>query len=382
MIAYAFFTLLAALTAVYLLFLFRLRAGLRHLGGAPERPIPDIDDPQLPFVTILLPARNEEARIATAIASLRAQRYPSERMEVLVLDDHSDDGTRAAAVAAADGDRRVRVLAASGEGKKSALSTGVAEARGEVICTTDADCTHGEDWLRAMAAPFADGADIVAGPVVYADRGSFFKRLQAMEFLGLMGVGAGFFGIGYPRLCNGANLAYRKDMFLAVSGYDGNEGVHSGDDEFLLHKIVYGRGGDARFVIRPEALVRTEAAATVGAFLTQRIRWASKGREYTDGRFVSFLLLLFVYFLFAAVAPVVAVSSFAAAIAGLLFFSLKITADTAVLYSIAALLRQPLRLSDLLAAELLHPYYIVIVSLTGFFGQYTWKNRRVRNHRR
>lgn len=48
MIAYAFFTLFAALTAVYLLFLFRLRAGLRYLGDEPEKPIPDIDDPQLP----------------------------------------------------------------------------------------------------------------------------------------------------------------------------------------------------------------------------------------------------------------------------------------------------------------------------------------------
>lgn len=382
MIAYTFFTLLAALTAVYLLFLFRLRAGLRYLGDEPAQPIPDIDDPQLPFVTVLLPVRNEKAFVASTITSLRAQRYPSDRMEVLVLDDHSDDGSAVAAASAAEGDDRVRVLTSTGEGKKSALSMGVTEARGEVICTTDADCVHGEDWLRAMTAPFAQGADIVAGPVVYADRGSFFKRLQAMEFLGLMGAGAGFFGIGYPRLCNGANLAYRKDQFLAVSGYEGNESVHSGDDEFLLHKIVYERGGVARFVISQEALVRTAPAASVGDFMTQRVRWASKGREYSDGRFVSFLLLLFVYFLLAATAPVVAASSFAAAIAGLLFFSLKIIADSAVLYSIAALLRQPLRLSDLLAAEFLHPYYIVIVSLTGFFGQYTWKNRRVRNRRR
>ncbi len=258
---------------------------------------------------------------------------------------------------------------------------GVGRARGELIVATDADCQHDPDWLRAMASPFAAGADIVAGPVVYSDRKTMFQRFQAMEFLGLMGVGAGFFGIGYPRLCNGANLAYRREMFLAVSGFEGNEGVHSGDDEFLLHKIVYQKGGAAEFVVRPEAIVRTAAAPTMRSFLRQRIRWASKGRQYDDGRFVSFLLLLFVYFLFAAAAPIVSMSSTAALVAGLLFFALKIIADTAILYSSAALFRQPLRMVDVLAAEFLHAYYLVFVSVVGFFGGFTWKNRRVRNRK-
>ena len=381
MIAYSYFTILAALTGVYLLFLFRIRSGLRFLIARETPPLPDPADTGLPSLTVLVPARDEEAHVADCIASLRAQRYPEGKAEFIILDDHSSDATSARARTAAAGDGRFRVLAARGEGKKAALTEGVSAASGEVIVTTDADCKHDPDWLRAMAAPFADGADIVAGPVVYADRSRFFRRLQALEFLGLVGVGAGFFGIGYPRLCNGANLAYRAAAFHDAGGYAGNEGVHSGDDEFLLHRIVYEQGGHAFFTARPESVVRTVPAATVGTFLAQRVRWASKGAQYGDTGFVSFLVLLFVYLLLAAFAPVIASGSPAAAAAAAVFLLLKIAADTAVLNATAALLRQPMRVPDLLAAELIHPYYLVMVSLLGFFGRFTWKNRRVRNSR-
>ncbi|MBR9976029.1 MAG: glycosyltransferase [Bacteroidetes bacterium] len=381
MIAFSFFTLFAALTAVYLLFLFRIRAGIRFLAGVDIPPLPHHEDPRLPAVTVLVPARNEATHIAACVTSLRAQCYDNRRIEVIVLDDHSEDNTvRIAREAIAD-DPRFRILATAGEGKKAALTEGVAAAQGEVVITTDADCHHDPEWLHAMVAPFIDGADIVAGPVVYNDRSTFFRRLQALEFLGLVGVGAGFFGIGYPRLCNGANLAYRRKAFIEANGYAGNDGVQSGDDEFLLHRIVYECGGRASFVTRPEAIVRTAPAPTVRAFLAQRVRWASKGREYSDGRFVSFLVLLFVFLLFAAAAPLVTFFSLVALPLAAVFFLVKLTADTAVLNATAALLRQPVRPADLLAAELIHPYYLVMVSLVGLFGRYTWKTRRIGSNR-
>lgn len=382
MIVYAILALFSALTAVYLLFLFRIRAGIRHLFDEQGGQLPDIDDPKLPFVTVLVPARNEAARITHCLASLGAQRYHEARVEFVIVDDHSEDATAGIVMDVAARDDRFRLVRASDPGKKAAISMGVTQARGEIIVTTDADCLHEEDWLRAMVAPFAQGADLVAGPVIYADRRGFFRRLQALEFLGLVGVGAGFFGIGYPRLCNGANLAYRRSEFVAISGFDANAGIPSGDDEFLLHAIVYQRGGDARFVSSPASVVRTDPAPTVREFLRQRVRWASKGREYSDGRFVSFLVLLFVYFLFAAAVPFVGVTSPAALGVGMFLLFLKFVADAAVLHETAALLRQPLRLPELVAAEFLHAYYLVVVSLIGFFGRYTWKDRMLRNHGR
>ncbi|MDT8324375.1 MAG: glycosyltransferase [Bacteroidota bacterium] len=379
MIAFSFFTLFAALTGVYVLFLFRLRAGIRHLAAlSPDR---GTDITTLPPVTVLLPVRNEEAFLPQCLHSLASQDYPAAQMEVLVIDDHSTDRSAEIARTHAQRDARFRLLSCSDteEGKKAALTRGVSEAHGEVIVTTDADCRHDASWLRTMLRPFAEGADVVAGPVVIDTRETLFARLQALEFLGLMGVGAGFFGIGFPRLCNAANFAYRRRCFADAGGYEGNSGIHSGDDEFLLHDIVYRQGGRAVFATAPAALVRTGALPSVTAFLQQRVRWASKGSRYEDRRFVSFLVLLFVYFLFAAAAPAVSLTSSAALLAGIVFFLLKIIADGRVLFAAAALFRQPLRVSEFLAAEFLHAYYIVVVSIFGLFGVYSWKNRNVTN---
>ena len=382
MIAFSFFSLFAALTAVYLLFLFRMRSGLLWLASRRQedaRPATSV----LPSLTVIVPMRNEQGDVADCIASLRAQDYPGDRMRVLLIDDHSEDDTVAAARAAIGEDERFHILhLGSGEaGKKDAITAGVRASEDEIIVTTDADCRHAPRWLTLLLQPFAEGADICAGPVIYERRDSLFARLQAMEFLGLVGVGAGFFGIGWPRLCNGANLAYRRSMFESVRGFDGNAGIPSGDDEFLLHKIVYREGGRAEFVTHADAVVRTEGAPGPWTFLRQRIRWASKARRYEDGRFVAFLVLLFVYFLFAAFAPLICLTSPVALGAGLIFFLLKLLGDGAVLVTAAELFRRPLRPLDLIVAEVLHPYYIVIVSLAGFFGMYSWKNRRLQNRK-
>lgn len=380
MIAFSFFSLFAALTAVYMLFLFRMRSGLRWLASRQQEGL-SVGASSPPSLTVVVPMRNEKGSIADCVASLRAQDYPSDRMRVILIDDHSEDDSAIVAGTAISGDDRFRLLRLGEHeaGKKDAITVGVREADGEIIVTTDADCQHEPQWLRTLTEPFAHGADICAGPVVYERRDTLFARLQAMEFLGLVGVGAGFFGIGWPRLCNGANLAYRRAMFDAVDGFAGNAGIPSGDDEFLLHKIVYREGGRAEFVTHPDAVVRTEGAAGPWSFLRQRIRWVSKARRYEDGRFVSFLVLLFVYFAFAAAAPLISMTSPVALGAGLVFFLLKLLADGAVLFTSATLFRRPLRPLDLIVAEVLHPYYIVTVSLTGFFGTYSWKNRRLKN---
>jgi cellulose synthase/poly-beta-1,6-N-acetylglucosamine synthase-like glycosyltransferase len=377
-IAFSFFTIFAALSAVYMLFLFRLHSGLRFL--MTREPSEPRDDDGL-MVTVLVPIRNEAQVLPQCLASLSAQDYSREHLEILLVDDHSDDGSAAVMKNVAAGDTSVRMLTLPDgkAGKKDALSLGVAEARGEVIVTTDADCRHDPGWLRSLLHPFHGGADVVAAPVVFDDRQGMFARLQALEFLGLMGVGAGFFGIGFPRLCNGANFAYRRRLFEETGGYEGNRDIHSGDDEFLLYNIVYRHGGRAEFVTDAAAIVRTVSAPTLRLFLRQRIRWASKARHHEDGRFAAFLMILFAYFLFACAAPAAALSSTAALLAGIVFFLVKTVTDARVLFASASLFRQPIRLIDIFVGELFHAYYIVIVSCIGFFGAFSWKNRNVKN---
>lgn len=374
---FVFYSFLFLFTAVYALFLLRLRAGLRFLAGEPA-----VERPPSLAVTIVVPLRNELDAIPDLLASLRAQTYPRELLQVLLVDDHSEDGTADAMLRNIDGDAgfQLLLLPAGMEGKKAVISFAVESAGGEIILTTDADCTHPAGWVAAMASSFAEGVDVVAGPVVYGDRSTLFKRLQALEFLGLVGVGAGFFGIGYPRLCNGANFAYRRAAFLQAGGYEGNRGIHSGDDEFLLQAIVYRQGGGARFVTDVDAVVTARPEATLYGFFRQRIRWVSKSRLSGDTRFVSFLVLLFVYFVMLTLLPAVVVYSPVSISFAIAALAAKIMLDLSVLLPAAAMFRRPLRIPDIAIAELLHPFYLVISSIIGSTGAFTWKGRRLKNH--
>lgn len=379
MIPFAYFVFLTLLTAVYALFLMRIRYGIRALSSAPHSDADEMD--KALFVSVVVPLRNESEQIDGLVESLLAQRYPPDRLELLLVDDHSEDDTVYRIEHDFASQHRLRLLRLPDglEGKKAAVAHAVNNARGEVVVTTDADCRHNPDWLRTLLVPFARGADVVAGPVVFSDRDTLFKRLQALEFLGLMGVGAGFFGIGHPRLCNGANFAYRRELFFDAGAYSDNETIHSGDDEFLLHAIVYRLGARFAFVTEPESIVRTRPEQRLTGFLRQRIRWSSKGIRYDDRRFVAFLVLLFVYFLMLCSAPVVVMHSALALAPALLMFLVKAVLDLSVLFPVAALLRQPLRLADIVIAEILHPYYLVFVSLLGMTGVLVWKDRRLMN---
>ncbi|MCZ7558185.1 MAG: glycosyltransferase [Bacteroidia bacterium] len=374
---FAFYSFLFLLTGVYALLLLRLRSGLRNLAEEETR-----DVPSTLSVSIVVPLRNELAALPELLRSLSGQHYPSGTHEVLLVDDHSEDGSAEELRRITHGQPSYRVLSVPDGmmGKKDAIAFGVQHAKGEVILTTDADCTHPPGWLAAMSDTFTPGVDVVAGPVVYADRGSLFKRLQALEFLGLVGVGAGFFGIGYPRICNGANFAYRREAFLRAGGYAGNRGIHSGDDEFLLQDIVYRQGGGARFTISPDSVVTAQPAPDFLSFMRQRIRWVSKSRHGSDSRFVSFLVLLFVYFVLLSLMPLAVLYAPYTVPLAVVIAVAKLALDTSVLLPSAALLRMPVRIPDIIIAELLHPFYLVIASIIGSTGAFTWKGRRLRNH--
>ena len=383
MIAYAYFSILLSLLTIYALFLERIRQGLEIL-LLRHQPIAEefiANTGGAANVSVIVPARNEVKHISRLIDSLKAQSYEQASVQFIIVDDHSTDGTAEKILQEAGRDPRFFLLRLDGSGssgKKQAIAAAVAIASGDIILTTDADCIHHEDWVRAMVHLFRRDVDLVAGPVMYPPGARLFARLQSLEFLGLMGVGAGFFGVGYPRLCNGANLAYRKELFREAGAIRSDDPIASGDDEFLMHSIVYRLGRPADFVSLPESVVLTAPAPSVRAFFSQRARWASKGAYYEDKRFVAFLVLLFFYFVLLTMAPFAVANSPYAILLFLLLYFFKMALDIRVLRRTATLLNAPIRFYDWILAEFVHPPYLVIATLAGTFWKGTWKDRSVR----
>ena len=102
----------------------------------------------LPFVSVVIPMRNEAGSIDSCLASVLAQDYPADRIEVILVDGQSDDGTPNAVRAAARGDARVKVLENPHRIVPTAMNIGIRAARGEIIARVDGHTHIAPDYLR------------------------------------------------------------------------------------------------------------------------------------------------------------------------------------------------------------------------------------------
>jgi cellulose synthase/poly-beta-1,6-N-acetylglucosamine synthase-like glycosyltransferase len=346
-------------------------------------------------ITVLIPARNEAAGILDCLRSLAGQTYPKDRFEVIVLDDHSTDGTAAVVrdyvASGADGLalRCLRIAeapppAALTAYKKFAIETGVGTASGELIVTTDADCFFDPQWLSTLAAFYEEkGAKFIAAPVRIGrePRGarSLLGIFQTLDFITLQGITGAAVHSRFHSMCNGANLAYARDAFYEAGGFKGVDHIPSGDDMLLMHKIYLRYPGQVFYLKNRHAIVTTHPETRWKGFINQRVRWASKADAYDDRRI--FWVLLLVYLVNAL---------FIALLVGAFFFNywwlwlllVLLVVKTIVEYpfvrSVAAFFGQQQLMAYFPLLQPLHIVYTVSVGWLGKFGSYSWKDRTIK----
>jgi poly-beta-1,6-N-acetyl-D-glucosamine synthase len=233
------------------------------------------------FVSVIVACRNEQENLPMLLADLSAQDYPAELYEVIIVDDHSTDQTLV--TAAGKGiSFRCQILQNTGIGKKDAIRTGINASSGKLIIMTDADCSMGPLWVKTIASFFEEiNPDLIIGPVQLQNHPGIFGRFQELEYLSLQGITAGTSITGNPIMCNGANLAFRKDIY--------NEHVKnlrfelgSGDDVFLLHSIKKDVRSKICWLESADAVVTTATSPDIASFYRQRSRWISKWKAYDD----------------------------------------------------------------------------------------------------
>ncbi len=253
-------------------------------------------------VSVLIPARNEANKLPGLLSSIILSKDKYNLLEIIVLDDFSEDETAALALRFP----MVRVIKMADvlppvrqyfPNKKQAINIGVAEALGELVVTTDADCRVPPQWLSLIGQAFAQNPELQAlsGPVAFEEGHTWLQRFQALDFSGMMGItGAGYFSNKFF-MANGANLAYRKSAFEAVGAYDGNMHIASGDDMFLMQKMAERYPKGTGFLKHAEATVMTEAAPDWPSFWQQRMRWGSKNTALPNGPLRLALVVAFLH---------------------------------------------------------------------------------------
>ncbi len=334
--------------------------------------------PETHKVALIIPFRNETANVQRLAGQL-ATHIPLS-WEIIWVDDHSEDLSPQVLMSwiKSHGYEGWQVLPAKGAGKKRALQTGIAFSSAEIIVTTDADVILDQNAFRHLLLPFSDpDVYLVAGPVISQRGTGVFAMFQQIEWASILLVTGAFFEMGRPLMCSGANLAFRKKAFLEVNGYQGNEHVLSGDDEFLLKKITERFGSSsAVFLANEKSLIIVPPAERVKEFLQQRVRWGSKWRSHGFGLHTVIALLAVLF----TVLPMFGlffflVGSMSGWVLGIIWIG-RFVCDYLVLGRVLTALGLYMHRIYYMATGMIHPVYVFAVSLRVIRGGFTWKGRR------
>lgn len=234
-----------------------------------------------PFVSIIIPAFDEEPHIANAIDAALDQDYPS--YEVIIIDDGSSDFTKYVA----DRYDVVRLIALRANlGKAHALNAGLAQAMGSIVVCSDSDSALARDALKHLVAHFADPAvGAMAGTVEIPDPRSFAQRLQSIEYiygqnlLKLAQLGSG----SSVAVCPGPISAFRRTALLQIGGFTDRTLTEDFDATLELIRHGFAVGFD------PRAVASTSAPSTWQLLVKQRMRW-SRGALQTMRLYKALLL--------------------------------------------------------------------------------------------
>ena len=325
--------------------------------------------------SIVVPFRNEKENLPNLLHSISLLNYPKELVEVILVDDDSDDEFRIQNL-----EFRIQMIKnvrKSNSPKKDAIETAIQIAKHDWIITTDADCLVQKDWLTIYDQYIQKNeVEMVASGVCYIPKKGFLSAFQNLDFLSLQGATIGSFGINQPFMCNGANFAYSKSFFKELNGFQGNETIASGDDVFLLQKAVSVAPKKVGFLLAKESIVATNPVATWSDLFQQRVRWASKSTGYSSVYGKLLALVVFGGNLAWIVSFLLWLTSILDQNILMLFVALKFLIDFILIYKTANFFES--KLQYVLASSLLYPFFSVSVAVYSLFGKYSWKGRNFR----
>ena len=336
--------------------------------------------------SVIIPARNEASNIEACIAGIRAQNYPSHLFEIIVVDDFSEDETAQKVLKIAQQHSNVHLLRLQDftkdenlvAYKKRAIEIAITQATGDWMVTTDADCSVTSHWLATYDAYIQEHDSVmVAAPVAYTNTRSFLSIFQVLDFISLQGITAAAVASGSHTLCNGANLCYSKEAFERVGKFSGIDHLPSGDDMLLMHKMKKSYPGKIGYLYAQDAVVTTAPSDTMGLFIQQRIRWASKASGYQDK--IIFWILLLVYLVNFSLLVYLPINALQKGNINnwLILMGCKTLIEIPFMYASAKFFKQQKLLWWFALMQPFHIVYTVVAGWFGTFGSYTWKGRTV-----
>lgn len=366
-----FLTFVSVGTATYVAVAFILVGGLWFL-RRPRFPRGE----ELPFVSVVVAARNESHHIDACLTSLLNQDYPRTRYEVIVVDDHSEDDTLCRARRYEGPRLRVLSLGEEREGKQRALDYGIEQSHGEIVASTDADCVVPKTWLRSLVEHFDEKTGVVVGfsTLDAPDDGeSLFVKIQSLELLGLFAAFAGALRWNLAVACTGNNLAYRRVVYQEFGGF-AKRGFTVAEDNMFLQWVSRHTSWRIAVAMGREVTVRTHPMRTLRLFLRQRLRWASSSLENRFGA-IWFGVIVYGTNAFVGIAFLLGLLGGVPFLWTVFLVVLKALPEALILWRGTTLFERRDLLRYAALVGVFHTFYVLIVGLAGLRGRVVWKER-------
>ena len=328
-------------------------------------------------VSILIAARNEENNIERLLKSIYNQTFAKDLFEVIIIDDHSKDNTLLIVenFIKVNNDINLKIFNAEKEGKKFAISQALHLAHNDLVIVTDADCVLKTTWIESIVNFYNEKkCKMILAPVLLSPAETFFEKIQVLEHLSLIGSTAGSANIGFPVMCNGANMAYEREAALEVEKFRKDFNIPSGDDMFLMEQFIKNYGHQSvKFLLSKSAIVETKTCKTVSEFFRQRRRWVSKTKAYTSWKILATAFIVLFFNL--SIVSLFVSAFFIPALWSLYFLLtlLKFFIDLPLLKNITSFMNQSGLLKWTLLLEFIYPFYVVFTAISGMLINVKWK---------
>ncbi len=229
-----------------------------------------------PTVSVLLAVRNEAPLILRCLHALdQAVVQSRHSVEVLIGEDHSEDGTRALITAFIIDKPAYQLIdiahpTGPAKAKGNVIMQLARHAQGEFLLVTDADTAVPLTWINGMVAGFGPRTGIVTGFTVMVGP-SLMARLQAVDWVLALGLVQLAAWVGQPVCSLGSNMAYRRSAYLSTGGYE--QLPPSPTEDLVLFKAILGQGWDFAQLSTPDIVAEGLPVTDWKTLLRQRRRW-------------------------------------------------------------------------------------------------------------
>lgn len=340
----------------------------------------ELDEAQSSHFSIIIPFRNEAKNLSVLLNSIQNLNYPENLYEIIFVNDESmDDSVAIILNELKDSDLNYKIIDTirkSASPKKDAISEAINISQYDWILTTDADCKLPINWLLVFNEYIQKNDPLmIVGPVQYFEKKGLINQYQQLDNYGLQSTTIGAFGLHSPLLCNGANLAYKKEEFHLVSGFSENNHIASGDDIFLLEKFKKRNSKRVLFIKSKDAIVITLTQDSWKDIINQRIRWASKTTKQDDNITKMLGVIVFLTNMLLIFALILCLFNPYYIIFFIGFLTIKTCIDYLLLLQTSMFFRTNIKIPYFLINTFIYPIITVIVVLKSLKGDYIWKGR-------